>query len=353
MSRLALTPLTFLARTAVGKGTRCFSSTSQRMALGRKAKLNNGLKVDLIGYGTWQSPPGEVGPAVSEALKVGYRHIDCALVYRNQPEIAVALHSSGVPREQLFLVSKLWNNSHRPENVEKDLDLTLSQLQTPYLDSWLMHFPVAFAPGPDLEPLEEGSTTRRKIDLEAPGIAATWKEMCRIYEEGKKVRSIGVSNFNKEQLETIINATGIVPALNQIECHPGLIQQDLFEYCKEKGIVITAYSPSGNNTTGKPRIMDLPEIQTVAQKLGKMPAQVCIAWGAHQGFIVIPKSVTPSRIAANFDDFELSEENFKLISEAGKKNPVRGNVPGEYIPAYWPINIFDTEAEKKFPLRPW
>lgn len=147
-------------------------------------------------------------------------------------------------REDLTIVSKLWNNSHRPELVEADLDTTLKQLVTPYLDVYLIHWPVAFKPGPELAPKNaDGKSVA--IDTEAPGIAATWAELVRIYKETNKVRAIGVSNFNVAQLETIIKATGVVPAMNQIEAHPSLIQPELFEYCKQKGIVITAYSPLG------------------------------------------------------------------------------------------------------------
>lgn len=201
-------------------------------------------------------------------------------------------------REELFLVSKLWNNSHRPGLCEADLDTTLSQLRTSYLDCWLIHWPVPFKPGRELEPLSPDGKSRA-IDHEAPGIAATWKEVVRIWKETGKVKAIGVSNFNIKQLETIIDATGVVPAMNQIECHPSLIQQDLFDYCNKKGIIITAYSPLGNNIIGRPRAIDSQEVQAIAKRLGKEPAQVLIAWVAHQGFCVIPKSVTPARIAVS------------------------------------------------------
>jgi L-glyceraldehyde reductase len=218
-------------------------------------------------------------------------------------QIADGIAKSGVPRSETFLVSKLWNNSHRPELCEADLDVTLAQLRTDYLDVWLIHWPVPFKPGKDLEPLAEDGKSRA-IDTDAPGIAATWKEVVRIWRETGKVKAVGVSNFNIKQLETIIQATGVVPAMNQIECHPNLIQPELFEYCKSKNIVITAYSPLGNNITGKTRVIDSPEIQAIAKRLNKEPAQVLIAWVVHQGFCVIPKSVTPARIKVSL--FSLS-----------------------------------------------
>lgn len=144
-------------------------------------------------------------------------------------QVADGIAESGVPREDIILVSKLWNNSHRPELVEADLDLTLSQLQTKYLDVYLIHWPVPFKPGKDLQPVADG---KKVIDTEAPGIVATWKELIRISKETDKVRAIGVSNFSKSALEKIIDATGVVPAMNQIECHPSLIQPELFEFCE-------------------------------------------------------------------------------------------------------------------------
>ncbi|WVQ78515.1 hypothetical protein IAT38_000601 [Cryptococcus sp. DSM 104549] len=316
------------------------------MSLGRTIKLNNGVSVPQIGFGTWQAKPGEVEKAVEEALKVGYRHIDAALVYQNQNEVAEGIKASGVPREDIFLVSKLWNNSGRPENVEADLDLTLSQLGTSYLDAYLIHWPVTFKKeGSNLFP--KGADGKLAIDEDAPGIVGTWKELVRISKETKKVKSIGVSNFTVENLEKIIKATGVVPAFNQIEAHPSLIQPELFKYAKEKNITITAYSPLGNNTTGKPRVIDNPEIIKIAKKANKEPAQVLIAWAAHQGFAVIPKSVTASRIKSNFQDFELSQEDFEEINAVGKANTTRANIPAEYNPA-WPINIFGEKTEEAY-----
>ncbi|WWC89817.1 uncharacterized protein L201_004743 [Kwoniella dendrophila CBS 6074] len=313
------------------------------MSLGRTLKLNNGVVVPQVGYGTWQAAPGEVEKAVEEAIKVGYRHIDCALVYQNQDEVATGIKQSGVSREDLFLVSKLWNNSHKPSDVEADLDLTLRQLNTKYLDVYLIHWPVAFKSGKDLFPKD--SQGKILLDDSNTSIVDTWKELIRISKETTKVKAIGVSNFTVSQLQKIIDATGVIPSMNQIECHPSLIQPELFQFCKEKGIVITAYSPLGNNITGKPRVIDHPEIKKIAEKLGKSPAQVLIAWVTKQGFVVIPKSVTPERIKSNFEDFELSDTDFEEINKVGLANQVRSNTPYEYNPS-WPIDIFDTPAEK-------
>ena len=149
--------------------------------------------------------------------------------------MALGIKAANIPREDLFIVSKLWNNSHRIDLVEKDLDATLQQLDTPYLDAWLIHWPVAMMPGGALLPLEPDSDPlARWIDRDAPPLVETWKEVVRIYKETDKVRAIGVSNFNKEQLEEMILATGVVPAFNQIEAHPGLVQPELFAYCESR-----------------------------------------------------------------------------------------------------------------------
>lgn len=247
----------------------------------------------------------------------------------NQNEVAAGIKDSGVPRKDIFITSKLWNNSHRPEHVEADLDTTLKQLGTDYLDLYLIHWPVPFQPGKELAPSKDGEAL---LDIGGPSIVDTWKEVVRISKETKKVRAIGVSNFTVEHLEKIIKATGEVPAVNQIEAHPTLIQPELFKYLKEKNIHVTAYSPLGNNVTGKPRDIDAEPVKKIADKLGKTPAQVLIAWGLKQDFIEIPKSVTPDRIKSNFDVIELSDEDFEAINAWGKANYVRGNIPAEYKP---------------------
>lgn len=247
----------------------------------------------------------------------------------NQNEVAAGIKDSGVDRKDIFITSKLWNNSHRPELVEADLDTTLKQLNTDYLDLYLIHWPVPFKPGKELAPSANGEAL---VDVDGPSIVDTWKELVRISKETKKVRAIGVSNFTVEHLEKIISATGVTPAVNQIEAHPTLIQPELFKYLKEKNIHVTAYSPLGNNITGKARDIDAEPVKKIADKLGKSPAQVLIAWGLRQDFIEIPKSVTPARIASNFDVIELSDDDFNAINEWGKANYCRGNIPSEYKP---------------------
>lgn len=232
--------------------------------------------------------------------------------------------------------------------MEKDLDLTLKQLGTDYLDLYLIHWPVAFKPGDDLFP----KTADGKADIDwETGVVETWKEVVRISKETKKVRAVGVSNFSIKYLDKIIDATGEIPAVLQIEANPSVIQPELYEYARKKGIVITAYSPLGNNVTGKPKVIESDEVKSIAKRLNKEPAQVLIAWAIKHGFSVIPKSVTPSRIKSNFETFDLPDEDFQLLENWGKKNYDRANIPSQYDPS-WPVNVFDEPSEKQYKPAP-
>lgn len=309
-----------------------------------------------IGLGTWLSPPGEVEHAVEEALKVGYRHIDAAVVYQNQVEVAEGIKRSGVPRSEIFLVSKLWNNSHRPELVEAALDHTLKELNTTYLDLYLVHWPVPFPPGIVLEPVRprnDGSGEMEKvIDTEAPSLSETWKAVVKLLDTGK-VRTVGVSNFTVKHLEMLAKVSDVIPAVNQIEAHPLLHQLDLIAYCKEKGIHLTAYSPLGNNITGKLAVINHSAIAQVAEKVKATPAQVLIAWAAQKGYSVIPKSVTAERIKSNFIQIELDEGDMKTITALGEGvGYSRGNLPYIYNPR-WDINIFDEPEEANASRSVW
>ncbi|KAF8262509.1 Aldo keto reductase [Lactarius quietus] len=316
------------------------------MSLRRTLQLNNGINIPQIGLGTWLSKPHEVENSVVWAVETGYRHIDCAYVYRNQDEIGAALAKvipSVVQREELFITSKLWNDAHRPSEVEKQLDTTLSQLGTSYLDLYLIHWPVAFVQGRGMFPERADKPDQVEIESET-SLVDTWKAMLALRSSTGKVRAVGVSNFTVQQLEAIIKATGERPAVNQIEAHPLLPQDDLVEYCKKEEIILTAYSPLGNNLQGKTKLVDYPEVKEVADRLGATTAQVLVAWGVYRGYSVIPKSVQKGRLVKNFDQITLSKEDYEKISEIGKNNHVRFNIPITYSPK-WSINLFDEKVE--------
>ncbi|KAL8277675.1 hypothetical protein RQP46_009948 [Phenoliferia psychrophenolica] len=307
--------------------------------------LNAGNKVDLVGYGTWQAAPNEVKVGITEALKAGYRHLDLAKIYQNQEEVRAGMADAGVPRSEIFITSKLWNTSHRADLVEPALDDTLRELGLDYLDLYLIHWPVAFEPRPaehttNLFP--KNADGKVSLDLTTT-LIDTWKAMIKLLDTGK-VKAIGVSNFSTHAIDKLIEATGHVPAANQIERHPLLIQPELVAHHKAKGIHITAYSPLGNNNVGAKKLFEYPEVIAIADKLKVTPAQVLIAWGQVGGHSVIPKSITPSRIASNFVPITLPKEDFDEISKLGERRH-RFNIPYDYSPS-WDIDIFGEKAEQ-------
>ncbi|KAH0608803.1 uncharacterized protein H6S33_001031 [Morchella sextelata] len=314
------------------------------MSLGRTFTLNSGYKIPAIGLGTWQSAPNKVKTAVETALKTGYRHIDAASVYGNEAEVGAGIKASGVPREEIFITSKLWNNAHRAADVEKALNKSLSDLQLTYIDLYLIHWPVGFVSSPEIFPTEPDTNL---IALDNVPIKETWQALERLVEQGK-VRSIGVSNFTRERIEEILAFAKIPPAINQIEAHPYLQQPPLLTWCKAQNILITAYSPLGNNIYNLPRVVDDPLVVEIASQLGKQPAQVLINWAVQRGTVVLPKSVTPARIATNFEEFVVPEEAFEKISALERKGRMN-------YPLRWGIDVFGekSEEEAKKVARDW
>ncbi|KAL2212597.1 GCY protein [Sarocladium strictum] len=310
------------------------------MPLATHLTLNTGAKIPAIGFGTWQAKPGEVEVAVETALRSGYRHIDCAAIYRNEVEVGEGITKSGVPRSDIWLTGKLWNTNHAPEDVEAGVNKTLKDLGTDYLDLYLMHWPVAFENTGKWFPLQEdGNFAVADVDP-----ATTWAAMQKLLDSGK-VRAIGVSNFTIKRLEDLLAAptTKVTPAVNQIEAHPYLQQPDLFNFCKAKGIVVTAYSPLGNNQTGEPRTVDDSLVKELSEKLGRDGGQLLASWGMQRGTVVLPKSVTPSRIKSNLEASELPADVFEQLN--GLERHKRFNHQTR-----WGVDIFqelgDAEAKR-------
>ena len=257
-----------------------------------------GATLPALGLGTWKAAPGEVGSAVNAALELGYRHIDCASIYGNEAEIGVALaaaqHDGLVPREELWITSKLWNDCHAPGQVRPALEQTLRDLQLEHLDLYLIHWPVVHRHGVVIPGL-----AAEQIPLEQLPLHETWGAMEALVDAGL-VRHIGVSNCSTVKLSDLLPHCRIKPAMNQIERHPWLQQHSLLNFCRQEGIAVTAYAPLGSATAKGPAPLLLdPVISTIATAHDASPAQVLLAWGLACNTAVIPKSVHRERLAAN------------------------------------------------------
>ncbi|XP_077266746.1 aldo-keto reductase 1B-like [Temnothorax americanus] len=284
-----------------------------------KVKFYNGNEVPIFGLGTWKSKPGEVTQAVKDAIDIGYRHIDCAHVYGNEKEVGAALQAKiaegVVKREDLFVTSKLWNTFHSPNLVEPAIKRTLADLGLDYVDLYLIHWPFGYKEGGELFPTNpDGTTAFSDVDY-----LDTWKSMEGVLSKGL-AKNIGVSNFNSEQITRLLEKASVKPVTNQVECHPYLTQKELSNFCKEKGILITAYSPLGSPDRpwakpDDPKLLNDNKLIELAKKYNKTPAQIVIRYQVDRGHIVIPKSVTKSRIVQNMDifDFKLSPEDVAYI----------------------------------------
>ncbi|MFD3973140.1 aldo/keto reductase [Streptomyces cyaneofuscatus] len=261
--------------------------------------LNNGLEMPQLGFGVWQVPDDEAAKAVTKAIESGYRSIDTAAIYKNEKGTGRAIAASGVPRDELFVTTKLWNSEQGHDSTLRAFDASLDQLGLDYVDLYLIHWPV---------PAKDAYTD-------------TYRAFEKIYADGR-AKAIGVSNFHPEHLKRLLDETSVVPVLNQIELHPQLQQAEARAFHAEHGIATEAWSPLGQ---GK-GLLEVPTVVAIAQKHGRTPAQAVLRWHLQTGNIVIPKSVTPSRIEENLDvfGFELDADDlaaFAALDEGKRLGP--------------------------------
>ena len=259
--------------------------------------FNDGNSIPQLGYGVWQIEDNGAADAVGPALEAGYRHIDTASIYGNEVGVGRGIAASSVPREDIFLTTKLWNSDQGFEKAISALDASLERLGTDYVDLYLIHWPV----------------TKDYADTWQSRIKETWKAMEKLYKEGK-IKAIGVSNFLVHHLEELMSDCEIKPMVDQIEFHPGHNQKETVEFCKKHGIIVEAWSPLGRGV-----ILENEFLSEVAQKYNKTIAQICLRWIIQQEVVALPKSVTPERIKSNFEvfNFELSEEDMDRITNMG------------------------------------
>ena len=251
--------------------------------------LDNGVEIPQLGLGVWQVEDEIVADVVTAAFETGYRHIDTAAIYGNEAGVGRAIAASGIPRADLFITTKLWNNDQGYDSTLKAFDKSLDRLGLEYVDLYLIHW----------------QSLQRDLYID------TWKALEQLYAD-KRVRAIGVSNFHEPALRRIFEETTIRPAVNQIELHPALPQDELRAFNAENDIVTQAWSPLAQG-----QLLDQPALKELADKHGKTPAQVVIRWHLQLGNVVIPKTVTPSRIKENFEvfDFRLDNDDMAAIAD--------------------------------------
>ena len=276
--------------------------------------LNNGVQIPCLGFGTYKAAEGSTSKIIKTAVRCGYRYLDTASFYQTETYVGEAVKESKIPREEFFLVSKVWKDEMGYDNTLRAFEQTLKNLQTDYLDLYLIHWP---KPSPDCE-------NWKKLDIE------TWKALEKLYHE-KRVRAIGVSNFLPHHIENLLESCEVVPAVDQLEFHPGYSQEAAVNYCKEHGMLVQAWSPLGRR-----RIMEEPLVTSLAEKYGVSPARICLKYAVERGVMPIPKASTAERMKENMDlfSFEMEKEDIYRLAtmpQAGwsGEHPDRETVPAE------------------------
>lgn len=270
------------------------------MAQQPRLTLSDANSIPQLGFGLWQVPNDDAPAAIAEAIKVGYRSIDSAQGYQNEAGVGDAIRQTDVPRSELFITSKLTNSKHAYDDALKSFDVTMEKLGVDQLDLFLIHWP---------RPMHDQ-------------YVEAWKALVKLQADGR-IKSIGVSNFNPDHLDRIIGETGVTPVVNQIELHPGFQQRGVRAFHQKHGIAIESWSPLGSGQWLKD-----PTIAAIGKKYGKTVAQTIIRWHLEQGLIVIPKSVTPSRIAQNFDVFDFTLDSDDMAKIAALDSP-SGRIGGD------------------------
>lgn len=266
-------------------------------------KLNNGVEIPTVGFGVWKVLDEDAPNTVNQAIGAGYRLIDTAKIYGNEVGVGKAIHNSKVPREDLFITTKLWNSDQGYENTLQAIDESLEKLQLDYVDLYLIHWPT---------PMYDN-------------YVESYKALEEIYKSGR-AKAIGVCNFDIEHLQRIMDECEVIPAVNQVECHPYLQQTELKAFCAQHGIEVQAYSPLMNGKT----VLQDPVIQEIAKQHGKTPAQIILRWHLQTDTLIIPKTVTPSRMTENLElfTFELSENDLDKINALDRNERVNA-IPSE------------------------
>ncbi len=287
--------------------------------------LNNGLVIPSLGLGTWKIKKENVTQTVSTAIQLGYRHIDCATVYNNERQIGIALQRAvkekQIQRQEFWITSKLWNNAHLPQHVRPAVERSIKDLGVKYLDLFLIHWPVSFR-----QDIVFPKKREQYLPPSEERLLATWQAMEKLVKKGL-LRTIGVSNFKQSRLQLLLDNATIPPAVNQVECHPYLQQQELLAYCQKNNIILTAYSPLGSGdrpaklrTATEPQdILKLPIIAQLAAEAGISPGQLILAWGLQRGICLIPKSTSKKHLQENLNAAKINLTS-EIIQQIEKLN---------------------------------